>query len=665
MKNLLQRKSIFLCLMCMFVFGVCFGITAHAEGSSVNIRHMHAGTKDDGGGCYTKKNTGSKEQWCGNYSNSGPFTNGSETWWKGVCQGCGHEYTSENPTGTHTKWVSYTYYTTECGIEDDEIQGSLVLTPSTTEWTKELILTATYEVTDNVSVNENAYIWNSQAAISESTYDVRENEVYTCMLNLDSEDAVSETASLTIRNIDYTAPTIYEVAMSDDSGVLTDVMTATVLTEDLQPDGTQGCGLHEQAYSWDEGETWIAENTYTIDHNGTYTVWVRDALENYTVTEMTVSNLDTYGPKVTYYLSPDTWTNGSVTVTVKAVDVQPEDMLGGGENGTQGIGLAAKAYSWDEGKTWGTTRSYETSSNISRIVWVRDKFNNITKCKTVVDNIDTEPPVISLEADSGSKQDIENILLTASAYDAVSGLAYRPYSWDYGGNWVREQTYTVNQDGTYTVYARDNAGNMSWKKITIEVEEKTEEETQPVVPPEETPKPKPGNQPSTPKPKPIPASTKETVKTETETKTEETAAEQETLSSKKSTGNSAAQNSPSNNNQRKQGQGIFEKIAAIILGTGTGCFLFFCFLYVFCSVEVQGLDIEGKYIVLGRRIIRKKKQSYFITIPQRILDKSDVNRYKLVFGSYFAKQNNEKELLIRTDGKEKYVLIRKEVDFTV
>ena len=99
----------------------------------------------------------------------------------------------------------------------------------------------------------------------------------------------TEEKEFNIRTIDRTAPKI-TVAQDTQANALTN--TVTISAEDLQPDGEPGCGLAEEAYSFDGGKTWSVNNELIIKENTTLTAAVRDALGNIATQEISVSNID-------------------------------------------------------------------------------------------------------------------------------------------------------------------------------------------------------------------------------------------------------------------------------------------------------------------------------------------------------------------------------------
>ena len=78
--------------------------------------------------------------------------------------------------------------------------------------------------------------------------------------------------------------------------------------------------------------------------------------------------------------------------------------------------------------------------------------------------IDKEVPVISgLTAETTNP----NATLTVKATDKKSGLASKAYSWDGKKTWKTSKTFVVSENGTYTVYVKDRAGNIASKEIKI------------------------------------------------------------------------------------------------------------------------------------------------------------------------------------------------------
>lgn len=114
-----------------------------------------------------------------------------------------------------------------------------------------------------------------------------------------------------------------------------------------------------------------------------------------------------------------------------------------------------------EGYTW---KDWTGTYNVTDKEYV---FNMPSSEVTMKANAeDITPPVVTLEQNPTvwTKGDV---ILTVTASDKGSGLDSKPYSWNNGNTWVEAETSTVGKNGTYTVLARDKAGNIGSASITV------------------------------------------------------------------------------------------------------------------------------------------------------------------------------------------------------
>lgn len=79
--------------------------------------------------------------------------------------------------------------------------------------------------------------------------------------------------------LDRTPPSITGLN-TQDGRISEDRVTVTVCARDMQPDGREGCGLHEKAYSYDSGKSWVKSRVFTIKEGEIVRLVVRDALLN-------------------------------------------------------------------------------------------------------------------------------------------------------------------------------------------------------------------------------------------------------------------------------------------------------------------------------------------------------------------------------------------------
>ena len=259
----------------------------------------------------------------------------------------------------------------------------------------------------------------------------------------------------------------------------------------------------------------ITGNTYTAEANGKYTVKMQMPQESGLSAEditVEIRNIDRTAPKIiTISRDIQEWTNQSVNVTVECEDYQDtpvieqtgekkEETSGAGEtSGTDisgqegpatGAGLHPEgAYSYDGGKTWTKDNVIAVDENKTIAFVVRDALDNQAAETIKVDNIDKTRPTVSLSiADGGVLYEGEEgqVTLKASASDAASGLADKPYSWNGGVSWSESPSYVITEAGNYTVLVRDRAGNTARAALEVTYTKRPEESEESSQPEETT-----------------------------------------------------------------------------------------------------------------------------------------------------------------------------------
>lgn len=170
-----------------------------------------------------------------------------------------------------------------------------------------------------------------------------------------------------------------------------------------------GMGLHEYAYSYDKGETWVKNNTITITEPGTidiYNIWVRDKVGNICGFSSNTFDSDMY-----------------------------ENPTGHRYWGKQGNGKVR----WGDGGGWPD-----------------DKDKSLRYFY-----VDTEYPAVGVTSDFD--QDTDTLSLEVKASDQISGLSPEAYSFDGGETWQSSHRYSVTL-GEYradNIKVRDRAGNVT------------------------------------------------------------------------------------------------------------------------------------------------------------------------------------------------------------
>lgn len=709
------QKSISIIFATVSCIILCFpmtGYTCYAQESeektavfSQNIYHKHTGN-DNGGGCYTDKKTKTekKEEPCGGHLVYFPAQDESK------CDRCAAGYSGDEGGRecwhSTTKTVTKTYYDLGCGKGSNTLLGTLTVTQSTTDWVKSLTLTGSYETQGDMVVDELPYIWNGGSASGNDTYEVTASGSYSLTLNAD-ENATEATVRVDVRNVDVTAPVIrahtqdpaegwtnegvlvtitdavdlqpdgsegcglHEFPYSYDNGetwtaetthtylengahsvLVRDKLENTssyqvefynvdctpptiqaveydhtknvisvvieITAKDLQPDGSEGSGLHETPYSYDGGKTWTAENTLPVDKNGTISIAVRDSLENITHIDEVVTNIDCTGPTLHYKMEDDSWTNQDVTLYLSAEDVN--------EDGSAGIGLADAWYSLDGGKHWSDKpkRVYEENTKLTIIV--RDKNGNQATQKIKIKQIDKELPWVTIGMEIiGEGADMQ-VKLQAYAGDDYSGLHDEAYSWNKGASYSAQSSIIVTENGTYQATVRDKAGNVRYELIEVNVFPAF----LPVLPPVAE--------------KPAAVEVTEPMEAETETETEE---ETETETAVVEVTMEELVEEPEEIGTKtleKEGLSLGEFLLILGLLLLLGALIALLFLLWFRTVAVYAENSGGSMEYICRKWIHSREDRYEVEIPASVVEQCVTTHFQFRPGILFVKLHEKEEM---------------------
>ena len=132
------------------------------------------------------------------------------------------------------------------------------------EWKKLEIITNTLDVRDEIKENGTYYIWVT--------------------------DSAGNIAYLTkeVTKIDKNPPTI-QYTIDDSKKDTEKYITIKATGKDNES------GLHQMAYSWDKQSWGTENNSINVTKNGTYTIYVRDALENISEKKITIKGFPQEG----------------------------------------------------------------------------------------------------------------------------------------------------------------------------------------------------------------------------------------------------------------------------------------------------------------------------------------------------------------------------------
>jgi len=277
-------------------------------------------------------------------------------------------------------------------------------------------------------------------------------------------NGINDPQSFTVNVVDKSAPAINEVDIAwadgefDGTNLSNDKNKKLVITASAT-DNSDG----KIKYSWskDGKELSGSDNKLTIDGNsgnGVYKLTVSDETGNKVSRNITVNAWDFEAPSIKgFEMTPSTaW------AAYRSISVEAED----------NNALAARAYSYDEGKTWLKGDTFLVDRNGSFTVIVRDQAGNTAKRVIEVNNIDRDAPEIT---DINRYEEDGNVFVDVTATDATSAVTYGykkengDILWQSEGRFLIEKNTDRDKNGR-TFYAKDEAGNVSSSKVYINSE---------------------------------------------------------------------------------------------------------------------------------------------------------------------------------------------------
>ncbi len=335
---------------------------------------------------------------------------------------------------------SKTFYVSD-GTADTTAPTISSVTGNPTSWTKNDV-TLTVTATDNSgTVAGYAKTTSSSAPTTnwqtDNTFSISANGTYYFWAK-DAAGNVSATKSFTVSNIDKTAPAISAVSGNPATWTNQDIILSVAASD-------TGSGI--SGYSQD-CVTWQTSNQFTITGNGTYSFYAKDNAGNISNAKaVTVSKIDKTGPEISGITgNPATWTNQDIILSVAASDT----------------GSGISGYSQDC-VTWQTSNQFTITGNGTYSFYAKDNAGNISNAKTVtVSKIDKTGPKISGITGHPATWTNQDIILSVAASDTGSGIS--GYSQDCV-TWQTSNQFTITGNGTYSFYAKDNAGNISLEEI--------------------------------------------------------------------------------------------------------------------------------------------------------------------------------------------------------
>ncbi len=291
---------------------------------------------------------------------------------------------------------------------------------------------------------------SADGVLMETAYTVDQNGTYQVRAH-DKLNNISDYKDAVVNCIDTQAPVIKSLKPETE-----ELCRSTLLTVEAADDG---CGLAELAYSWNDG-VWSNENKMEADHNGSYSVRVRDALGNETESRIEVTNIDNEPPVIncrqiqkgkTAKVGEILWSTeaemeievSDKTSSVKEIrvvgDKDQEVLVWKGDKDLK-TSVIVKAQNLKSG-------NYKISAT--------DMLGNKAEKNVKIMYVDNLSPVISKFETVRTKEGLYRLVVTAKDNEGGCGLAEWPYSFDGGKTWQSEPYLTIGQNGTYKVIVRD------------------------------------------------------------------------------------------------------------------------------------------------------------------------------------------------------------------
>ncbi len=206
--------------------------------------------------------------------------------------------------------------------------------------------------------------------------------------------------------------------------------------------------------------------TFKCPSDGEYAVTAYDRAGNKVTETVTATVLKEasyeadYGElfKRSVIVAPESWTNGNVVVRIALPSVK---------------GLAADPYSFDGGQTWGQDSAAAYRDNCDAKVALKDAAGNEYHISIPITCIDRTLPELGVSLTGGEAYERVSI----SAMDSESGIdtliiSGGPYGngsllSTHGGRTEAVMNINIDEEGAYTVKARDMAGNEKTAEFTV------------------------------------------------------------------------------------------------------------------------------------------------------------------------------------------------------
>ena len=326
-------------------------------------------------------------------------------------------------------------------------------------WEKIKNTPESYDVVYNVTANGTYYIWAK-----------------------DNSGRISK-KSVEVKNYDNIKPTINTPEIKPTEWTNGDV-TITIGVKDEQSKlGGYAITTSDKApTTWENIKNSPASYNiiYKATANGTYYIWVKDTAGNISYTTVKISNIDKTKPSVTAQgIKPIEWTNGTVDISAVANDNESK-LIGYTITKSDKVPDNWTAVS---GSPKSQSISHTVTENGTYYIWAKDTAGNTSYSTIKVTNIDKVKPTLKTPTIDPTKWTNGGVKISAVTSDSDSKIAgyavttsdNSPANWTAVKNSPKDYTivHTVTENGTYYVWVKDTAGNISYTNVKVANIDKT------------------------------------------------------------------------------------------------------------------------------------------------------------------------------------------------
>lgn len=269
-----------------------------------------------------------------------------------------------------------------------------------------------------------------------------------------NDPVVVKYASIQLRRDNEAPEPVVQYKPAPDVNAFTtsDTVIWATWTDDTPVTGTSKRYTAVDSTEWLSGDGSSTSHEFT-GGTGTYMVefFATDSLGNTGTTGIRDVSIDKDDPVLSLSASPTAWTNDGVTVTAVASDVG------------SGISPDSLCVRTTEFPDWVWCSAASVSANTTVSFTVSDLSGRTCNASLVIENIDTDPPVITRPSVLADATWTAGYDFTASADDpAGSGVDVESWEWSLDGlEWKPGATATISAERTEVVRfrVRDLAGN--------------------------------------------------------------------------------------------------------------------------------------------------------------------------------------------------------------